>query len=207
MPPEPQFLQLPKSAVQMGEHLLRVFSPDGDENGYDVTLTVVPPGEMCDRDWREIDGDNDDLRSATPLGSGRVAVCDAWICHDERATGDWYELVVPGGSDRTLHVAFQPRADGVLLLTAVDPEAGAGGVVESFELQTSAQCINVRAAPGPRTLLLGVSADSVVEDGDRRVDYTLRVLPSDLDVRDRGECDRLNGGLFEFIAWPTITLE
>ena len=202
-----EFLELPKSATQMGEHLLRVYSPDGDQNGYDATLTVVPPGEVCDRDWREVDGDNDDLRSATPLGSGRVAVCDAWICHDERATGDWYEVLVPGGADRTLHIAFEPRADGVLLLTAVDPEAGPAGVVESFQLQTSAQCINVRAADGPKTLLIGVAADSVVDDGDRRVDYTLQVLPTDLFDRARGECDRVNGGLFDFVEWPTAELE
>jgi len=202
-----EFIALPKDSVEAGEHLLRVYSPDADQNGYDVTVTVVSPGDVCDRDWRELEADNDDLRRATPLGSGRVAVCDAWICHDERGTGDWYELLVPPGSDRTLHLAFAPRVDGVLLLTAVDPLAGPAGVVESFELQTSAQCINVRAGVEARTLLVGVSADTVVQDGDRRVDYTLRVLPTDLDDRERGECDRLNGGLFDFIEWPEVTLE
>jgi hypothetical protein len=202
-----EFLQLPKASVNAGEHLLRVFSPEGDENGYDVSMTVVPPGELCDRDWREAEGDNDDIRSATPLGSGRVAVCDAWICHDERGVGDWYEIVVPPLADRTTHLRFEPRADGVLLLTLIDPEAGPAGLVESFELQTSAQCINISAAAGPRTVFIGVSADAVVDDGDRRVDYTLRVVPTDLQARARGECDRLNGGLFDYIDWPTANLE
>ncbi len=204
-----EFVELPKASVVAGDYYLRVFSPDEDQNQYDVTLTVVPRqrvGGGCDPDWREAEGENDDIRAASALGSGRVAVCDAWVCHAERAAGDWYQIEVPPGADRTVHVAFEPRADGVLLLSMVDPEAGAAGIAESLELQTSAQCINVRGGDAPRTVFFSVAADSVVDDGDERVDYTLQVVPTDLFQRNRGECDRLNGGLFDYIDWPLLEL-
>ena len=205
-----EFAQLPKSGVAAGSYLLRLFSPDGDQNGYDLRLTVVPPpvgGDPCPRDHREVEGDNDDIRSASALGSGRTTVCDAWICEEERGRGDWYQILVPPGADRTVHLGFEPRADGVLLLTLVNPEVGALGVVESFELQTNAQCINVRGGEVATSLYLAVAADAVADDGDRRVDYTLRVVPTDLEAEARGACDRLNGGLYDYIDWPTAALD
>lgn len=200
-----EFISLPRQEVRAGDYLVRLFGHEGAQNQYDLTVTLAPPVPVCSRDWRERERDNDDLPRATPLGAGRAAVCDAWICHDERNFGDWYQLDVPAGADRTVHVEFAPREDGVLLLTFVNPEDPLG-VVESFELQASVQCINIRGGALPASVYVGVTADTVVADGDGRVDYLLRVVPTDLDRFPRGACDLLSGGLFEHLQWPTAEI-
>ena len=78
---------------------------------------------------------------------------------------------------------------------------------EALEVQTTAQGSNGRGGEVATSLYLAVAADAVADDGDRRVDYTLRVVPTDLEAEPRGACDRLNGGLYDYIEWPTATLD
>ncbi len=201
-----ELVELAKAQVTAGDYYLRVFSSRGDDNLYDVQVTQVPEAGACERDWRERERANDDRGRATFLGAGRAAVCDAWICHDERAAGDWYGIHVPPGADRTALITYAPREDGVLLLALVNPADPEGGFVESFELQTSVQCINIRGGDAAADVFLGVAADSVVQDGDARVDYTLHVAPTDLDANPRGACDALSGGAFGHVRWPVAQL-
>jgi hypothetical protein len=198
-------ISLPKAQVDAGDYLLRVFSPTGGNNLYDLQVTMVPESPQCERDWRERDRPNDNSAQATFLGAGRALVCDAWICHDERATGDWYAIHVPVDADRTVLISYAPREDGVLLLTAVDPD-DAEGFAQSFELQASVQCINIEAGDTPHDVYLNVAADSVVPDGDTRVDYALDVVPTDLISNPRGACDTLSGNVFRHVDWPTLRL-
>jgi len=202
-----EYIAIPRSEVQEGEYLLRV---KGAENNYDLSVTRALFSPDCEPDWQERREPNDDPRRATELGSGRAMICDAWICEHEQDWGDWYAIEVPAhhegsvGVDRSVHLSFSPHDDGLLLLSAVDEM---GRLVESFELSTNAQCINIRGGALPQRVFLGISADSIVDDGDHRIDYSLQILPVDLDRDERGACDALNEGLFSYITWPTFELE
>jgi hypothetical protein len=201
-----EIVPLSANEVRAGDYLVRVQGAGNVSNGYDLSATLAPPSDgVCPPDYRERTRANDDPRAATPLGSGRVGICDAWLCHGERNTGDWYAIDVPAGSDRTVHINYNPREDGVLLLGAHDAADAARGVA-SLQLQTSAQCINIRGGAEDSQVLVQVSADSVVDDGDRRVDYTLQVVPTDLSRFIRGQCDRLNGNLYFNVGWPQLAL-
>ncbi|MCB9526235.1 MAG: hypothetical protein H6702_23055, partial [Myxococcales bacterium] len=201
-----ELLPLSPAEVRAGPYLVRVAGDGRAQNGYDLTLTQVPPAAGCAPDWRERGRSNDQARVATELGSGRVQMCDAWLCHGERNAGDWYAIDVPAGQDRTVHVAFDPRQDGLVLMSAYGAHAPAVEV-QSFELQTSVQCINVEGDPAEdRRVLIHLSADAVQEDGDARVDYTFQVVPTDLGRFPRGACDVLSGGIYVNVPWPRLNL-
>lgn len=191
------------SEAQGGPYYLRLFSSSGETNAYDLAVTLVPPTPECGPDFQEADRPNDTQEHATPLGAGRVHVCDAWLCADERQTGDWYRITVPAGEDRTVHVGFDGLADGTVALMLVDPANPETGEVFVAEANTVAQCLNIRGGGEPMDLFVNLTAVRLADDGDRRLDYTLQVAPTRLALDPRGECDPLSGGLYREIPWPT----
>jgi hypothetical protein len=84
------------------------------------------------------------------------------------------------------------------------------------------QCINVSGGDVGAEVEFGVaSLSNFIDDGDMRIDYSLRVVPTDLAARPNGECARFGAG--EFLAcdpsdpgqmdnsfaqecWPTVYL-
>ncbi len=201
-----EFVHLARGEAEPGVYFARVFGAGMANNTYDLTLSQVPAQvDACLRDFREREQANDDPRTATDLGARRAVVCDAWLCRNERASGDWYRVHVPARADRTVHLSFAPRTDGTLLLGFVDPENPAAAT-ESAELQASVQCLNIEGGPTGVDVFVGVTADTIVDDGDSRVDYVLQVAPTDLARTPRGACDTLSGGLFRHLAWPTARI-
>ena len=54
------------------------------------------------------------------------------------------------------------------------------------------QCINVRGGSLDQEIEIGVSrVGELIDDGNRRVDYSLYVVPTDLAVNPSGACGRL----------------
>lgn len=209
-----EFVDIEKTLMDVDNDLLvRVLRDPDDRPGvddgpatYDLTITRAPQDpDRCAPDWHERLGPNDNRATATRLGAGREGLCDTWICDEERAAGDWFTISVPAGSDRTVFVEFD-SSEGALLLTAIDPSRDPERLVESVERQTDVQCINVRGGNAARTVLLQVNADAIEPGGDRRVDYSLRVEPTDLDLFPRGACDDLAGGAFPDADWPRLDL-
>ena len=84
------------------------------------------------------------------------------------------------------------------------------------------QCINVSGGEVRRDLEFGVSSlFNFIDDGDERIDYSLRVVPTDLTVNPDGECARFGAGQFSACeandlgqmdnslaqdCWPTVYL-
>lgn len=209
-----EVIDIEKTLIDVTDDLLvRVFRDPADRPmagapppAYALTITRAPEDpDNCAPDWRERAAPNDNRANATPLGSARRALCDAWICDDERAVGDWYVVQVPAGTDRTAYIDFD-AGEGRLLLTAIDPLRDPERIVESVQRQADVQCINLRGAGEDRTVLLQVSADFIEPGGDARVDYGLRIEPTDLRLRPRGACDELSGGVFPDIEWPRLDL-
>lgn len=209
-----EFVDLDKTRMDVDDDILvRVFRdpddrPDADDGPatYGLTITRAPEDpNRCEPDWRERAQANDNRATATALGAGREGLCDTWICDEERAAGDWFTIRVPAGSDRSVFIDFD-AGEGALLLTAIDPQRDPERVVESVQRQADVQCINIRGAATERTVLLQVNADAIEPGGDRRVDYGLRVEPTDLSAFARGACDELSGGIFPDVVWPRLDL-
>ena len=200
-----EMLAFPASQTQAGEYLLRVYSQNMQENAYDLAVTDEPPSALCPPDYQERERANDGPEMATELGSGRAAVCDAWLCADERQVGDWYTLDVPAGEDRTVHVGYDGLADGSVALTLFDPADPAAEVFVS-EPNTLSQCLNIHGGLEAATLHVQVTTIRLLNDGDARVDYTLQVAPTQLGRDARGECDPLSGGLYSDVPWPTYSV-
>ena len=179
------------------------------------TLAVPPPvtrgwwqthpSSSCSPDFRELIERNDRPQDATLLGSGHARVCDAWLCETERVEGDWYEVVVPAGAQRTLHLSFESQ-QGSVSFTAEDASTIEGQLVSSPRSPSrNVHCINVVAGPRPSTVKVHVSGDTF-NVGQRRVDYVLSVAPYNIANNPRGACDALSGGLFSEVSWPTLNL-
>lgn len=191
--------------------LVRVERAPGDQGGrstpYGLTVTRTAPGPgPCARDWQERSAPNDDRATATRLGAGQTELCDAWICADERETGDWYRFTVPAGQDRTAYLEFT-AGDGRLLLTAVDPFPDPERLAESLDRRANVQCINLAGGEADREVLLAVTADTIAADGQGRVDYVLRIVPTDLETEPGGSCATLSGGVPPGADWPTLDLD
>ncbi|MEZ4473752.1 MAG: hypothetical protein R3F60_23770 [bacterium] len=205
-----ELVDLTKQVVgpRNGEYLVKV-SRDGMAAAapYRVSATVTPEDAMCPEDWQERGDPNNVEAQATPLGSGQIALCDAWICENEAA--DWYSITVPAGEDRTIFIEFQSNVDGRLFLdyqgAPSDPEDMFSGFRRSADPVGNAQCINVRGGAQDQEVLFRVFANLVRPDGDNRVDYSVRVVPTDLSglapgnpaaqYHDhQGECLTLGGG-------------
>ena len=191
--------------TQAGRYYARVFSPEPTENAYQLAVTLVPPSETCDPDVHEGHSGNNRPQEATRFGSGRVELCDSWLCANERVEGDWYEIIVPAAAQRTIHVAFETQ-QGRLTLSAEDAGAIDGQVIESPRSQSrNVHCINVAAGPRPATVRIHVGGD-VFNMNQSRIDYLLRVVPTNLNSSPRGGCDLLSGGLFSDVSWPLLNL-
>lgn len=191
--------------TQPGRYYARVYSPAPAENAYQLAVTLVPPSDECEPDIHEGVSGNNRAQDATRFGSGRVELCDTWLCANERTEGDWFEIVVPGGAQRTVHVAFETQ-QGRLTLSAEDASAIDGQIIESPRSQSrNVHCINIAAGARPATVRLHVGGD-VFNLNQTRVDYLLRVVPTDLNSSARGACDLLSGGLFNDVTWPLLNL-
>jgi hypothetical protein len=200
-----EMINLSSASTRAGEYFARVYSPEGAENAYQLSVSLAPPSSTCDPDFREGEEDNNSPQRPTPLGSGYTRVCDAWVCETERVEGDWYEVVVPAGAQRTLHVSFESQ-QGRLAFSAEDASSLNGQIVDSPRSPSrNVHCVNVIAGARPATLKLQVSGDTF-NVGQRRVDYTLSVAPVNLNANPRGACDSLSGGLFGEVSWPTLDL-
>jgi hypothetical protein len=82
-----------------------------------------------------------------------------------------------------------------------------GALIESPRSPNrNVHCMNVSAGNVPSVLYFQVAGD-IFNLNQQRIDYVLQVVPADLNLSPRGQCDALNGGLFGDIAWPTIRLQ
>jgi hypothetical protein len=199
----PEALDVQKEIVDAGEYFVLVDGADStEENSYNLAVTVTPPSDECLPDWREQEGANDNEAGATDLGAGEAAVCDAWLCvdrangNDERVRGDNYQLLVPAGEDRTVHLAYSRFSDGSALLTYL-PLDIEGMVVEDFagenpdqNLQANSECLVIEGSATDTNVIIVVTGDIALNDGDKRIDYTLWVRPTDI-ARDgaNGKCE------------------
>jgi hypothetical protein len=191
--------------TQPGRYYARVYSPQPTENAYQLNVTMVPPSSECEDDIHEGNTGNNRPQDATRFGSGRIELCDTWLCESERSQGDWYEVVVPASAQRTVHVAFESQ-QGRLTLSALDASNINGQVVDSPRSQSrNVHCINIIAGVRPASVKLHIVGDTF-NINQTRLDYLLRVVPTNLNTTPRGACDLINNGLFTEAAWPTLDL-
>ncbi len=193
-------LRRPFVGDQTGDFLLRVGHDDPNEGPYQVRVTVTPT-EECGPDWQERGNNNDDMARATSLGAGERGICDTWICGDERRNGDWYEIEVPAGEDRTVIINYSNPIEGRLVLNAVAPDLpedpGSGNASSGLNAGNH-QCVNIRGGSVAAPVLLQVLANQFADD--ERIDYSLQVVPTDLGANPEGECEIL--GAANFPACP-----
>lgn len=191
-------LRRPFVGDSVGDFLLRVSHADATEGPYSVAVTVTPT-EPCGADGQEADSPNNSEVDATHLGAGQVAVCDTWICRDERNIGDWFSVDVPAGQDRSIVINYSNPIEGRLDLTVNGPTVGGtpGETALGFLAAGNHQCVNIEAGAQPRTVTFRVKASTLAND---RVDYSLRVVPTDLAANPEGACERL--GASDFPACP-----
>ncbi|MBU0554049.1 hypothetical protein KJ940_21430, partial [Myxococcota bacterium] len=170
---------------------LRVYR-NGGNSGYRITATITPERDLCARDWQERDNPNDSEMEATVLGSGQMAMCDTWICDNELVAGDWYQISIPAGQDRTVLISYAAGSDGQLELMAYNPDVpNFGGFFSSSVVDINAQCVNIRGLDVDQDLFLGVASiggGRPRDDGDSRIDYGMRIVETNLDVNDMGAC-------------------
>ncbi|MEE2644271.1 MAG: hypothetical protein VYD19_05010 [Myxococcota bacterium] len=200
-----EMIHFPAGELPPGDYYARVFGSAETENRYALSLTLVPPSDRCDADSYEGTEGNNNFRRPTPLGSGRVSLCDGWLCADERVDGDWYQLTIPAGAQRTVFLRFEQQ-QGSLLLSAQHQRAAEGGVVDSPRGPgRNVHCLNIRGSASPELVNLQISGD-ILSPNVQRVDYVLEVSPTNLEANPRGQCDQLSGGLFGQVEWPTLEL-
>ncbi|MCA9544516.1 MAG: PKD domain-containing protein [Myxococcales bacterium] len=195
-----EIIDVPRGQLAQGDYLLRVRSRAEAQGDYQLEVTVVPPSDPCVDDAWEGPNGNNVLGSAVPL-PGEARLGATWVCSAERRTGDWFRVDLTD-TDKTVHIRYARDVDGQLRLAAMNGDLSA--FTESLEVQTNAQCINLRATGQNTPVFLNVTASTVFSDGDDRVDYVLQVVDTDLDQDPRGACDTLSGGLFRFVQWPTL---
>ncbi len=183
-------------ADRTGDYLVRVSHGDDGESAYNLAVTVQPAADPCPDDWQELGDSNDDQNNPTFLGAGQVGLCDAWICNNERnrQDGDWYEITVPANTDRTIVIDYSFGGEGQLAMELYgdlfeDPADEFSNYVKSELGQLSQQCINIRGGDVEMDARLHVwlAGGAFVGDGNR-VDYSIRVVPTDLDVNPNGAC-------------------
>ncbi|MCA9543471.1 MAG: PPC domain-containing protein [Myxococcales bacterium] len=201
---------------RIGEHFVRVFrGAAGELASYTVTATVTPPGD-CVPDWQEVDEANNSFDNGTPLGSGEVAMCDAWICRAEAAQGDWYDIAVPAGEDRTVFIEYQQAVDGNLQLFFSGPLADLNGMAGFGASRTVGNylCMNIEGGAEDQVVTFGLQGQPI--PGRNRIDYNVRVVPTDLEASDVGDCYTLGAielpacepvaNNFYMGCFPTFTL-
>ncbi len=230
-----EMLQLPKVNVSEGDHYLKV-TADGTSSSvpYDLRVTVTPGRDSCQPDWQEVGDPNDNSRAngfdpsrATVLGSGSVGLCDTWVCNNGAGNydEDWYQITVPAQQDRTVIISFGSQSDGPLELYyfgQTETSMGEDVIMGSTTPMYNHQCLNISGGSIDSDLEFGVaSLFNFVDDGDERIDYSLRVVPTDLVANPDGECGRFGAGEFNACdandsgqadfsfaqeCWPTVYL-
>lgn len=226
--------------VEAGQHYVRVHrGAAGMVSPYDLSVTVTPPSTTCTPDWQEA-GDPNNLGGfdasgpsrATVLGSGAVGLCDAWLCNPPSPQSldvDWYKITVPSGEDRTVIITFDAGNDGPLELYYWGETArSAGGEALGYVAVpiVNYQCVNLRGGVEDLEAELGVAVNGAAASfgPDNRIDYSLRVVPTNLSVNPNGACPLLGAGaipscsaqfmstnedatgVFTDECWPTLAL-
>ena len=183
-----------------GDHLARVYrGADGADEPYTIIASIIPdpagPGEACPADIYE---PND--VAARQLGDGEKALCDMWICeapNDEDARDvDLYDVIVPEGQDRTVLIEFS--TEGRLFMYTEVPPPDPDDIFSGFRASEANagqfQCINLQASGTPQVVTVRVESNLISDDdNNNRVDYTLRVVDTDLDANESGACELLGG--------------
>jgi hypothetical protein len=164
-------------------------NPPGEGVAYRMDVSNIPDAEACGIDGPERVGQNDSPETATALGAGETGLCDAWICPGERVSGDYYDVTVPAGVDRTVFVDFDDVNEGRIYLYGTgpqpDPADGLSGFVRSELSQGGQQCINLRGGARDQVFSVQVTADRMFAS---RIDYALRIVETDLDRTPAGAC-------------------
>lgn len=212
-----------------GDYLVRVHRGSGNgDSAYNVLATVTPEDQVCPPDWQE-NGGNDNENQATNIGRGQASICDTWLCGDDDE--DWYTFTVPAGQDRTILIEFANQDDGRAFIDIRGEELDPvfpdfGGFRASQEPQGDHQCINLRGGAEDQVITMRVTANQVLEDGDDRLDYSMVIVPTNLDGLDpgnpnsvrehQGECVNLGADdlgscpfedPFDDSCWPFMFLE
>ena len=197
-----EMLQFPTTLVSSGDHYIKV-NTDGNASSlpYDLRVTVTPGRDVCQPDWQEIGDPNDDSSfngynpsRATALGSGAVGLCDAWICSNPNGADDedWYKVTVPAQEDRTIVINFGSNSDGHLDLLFFGETQSSQGQAQGVYSATPSynyQCINIQGGLVDNEIEMGIlSSFGFVDDGNQRIDYSLKVIPTDLSVNPNGAC-------------------
>jgi hypothetical protein len=201
----PELVDLARGIVGAGDLCILVSGVDrNNENAYELDVTLNVAGQLpCVPDWREQGQNNDGPDDSVYLGNRQAGVCDAWLCNDERGTGDWYSIDVPAGESRTVLVTYSENSDGraVLLMQAKDvgnPELDVF-YERPFDLPADSreECVNITAGGAGSQVFIGVQGDrEQLADADEQIDYTLRVLPFDPATHPDGRCS-------EYVGNPT----
>ena len=188
-----------------GDFFVRVTHRDESEGPYTLSVNVNPNADVCADDGNEI---NNTSETAKFLGSAQTALCDSWVCSDERraTAGDWFEIEVPAGQDRTVLIDFSQN-EGRLEMNAqgahrmgpdgevlFDMNSGEGsGDASSFFRSGGRQCMLIKGGAMTQPVQFQVFAASIGRPialpGNNRVDYAIRVLPTNLDNDAAGACN------------------
>ncbi len=182
-----------------GPHVARIIrGDDNDENvNYNLSIDIVDNVAECAPDALEPDAFNDVIE----LGDAHQAFCGRWLCIDEQNNldRDFYSFRIPAGQDRTVMVCGS-REEGRLSLDydgPPHPDAQAdpfdAGYRQSQEGQQSCQCINVRGGNEDALANIEVGATDISDDEiggirNKRLDYELYIVPTDLDDSPAGAC-------------------
>jgi len=213
-----EMTELPRANVSAGQHYLRV-TADGTATSmpYDLSVTVTPGRDVCQPDWQEAGDPNDNSRlngydpsRATVLGSGSAGICDSWICRNPNGQDDedWYQITVPAQQDRTIIINYGSQTDGHLELFyfgETETSMGFDSVMASTTPSYNYQCINVSGGESAMDVEFGVlSGLGFQDDGDQRIDYNLKVVPTDLSVNPDGACPLLGADDFSSCTMEEI---
>jgi hypothetical protein len=184
-----EMVNVPKEDSNTGDHYVMVTRKgDGADSSYQVLATVTPNTD-CSNDGHE----NNDHSSSPTVLADHAALCDTWLCTNNSPEDvDWYQLKIPANEDRTVFIEFDNTSDGRLFLSA----QGSQGTVNSKIARANGQCINVKAGTSPSDILFKVSFGGYEynQETDHRIDYSLRVLPTNLATTPKGECGKIEGG-------------
>lgn len=201
-----ELLATPSGFLAPGEYLLRVSrdAQDGALSPYRLELSLIPTTLPCLRDPYEGVEDNDQFTRAAVIAAEGMREGALWVCNAERVRGDWFAVPV-SDRDITVHIGFSPSSDGLLSLSAITSNFD---YIESVEVNKAGQCINIKAANNgsDEIVYVNVTASNIFAEGDDRVDYSLQIVPTDLNANVRGECDLFNRGLYQEHRWPTLIL-
>ena len=183
-----------------GDFYVRVTHREDSEGPYTLSVNVSPNSDDCGDDRFE---SNNTRETAKFLGSGESAMCGSWICRDERtsANGDWFEIDIPAGEDRTVIIDFSQNegrlnaiAQGSDRLDGNNMIMEGSGYVESLFNGGGRQCFLIKGGTETQPVQFQLYASSigvpVALPGNNRIDYAVRVLPTDLDSSSAGQCNQ-----------------